>query len=42
MKKSQNMLQLLKDDFDEIWEENIPWEKLDNKCVLVTGASGLI
>ena len=36
------MLELLKEDFDEIWEENIQWEQLDNKSVLVTGASGLI
>lgn len=36
------MLELLKEDFDEIWEENIRWEQLDNKSILVTGASGLI
>ena len=42
MERNQNILEWLKEDFDEIWEENIPWERLNNRSVLVTGASGLI
>jgi len=36
------MLNLLREDFDGIWEEELLWSELDNKTILVTGASGLI
>lgn len=37
-----DMVTLLRADFDEIWEYDLPWEKLQNSAILVTGASGLI
>lgn len=36
------MLDLLKEDFEKLWENNLPWEQFKNKTILVTGASGLI
>ena len=32
----------LEDDFEEIWENALPWEELSDANVMVTGASGLI
>lgn len=33
---------ILAEDFERIWEEKIPWELLENKFVLITGANGMI
>ncbi|MGN0333107.1 MAG: hypothetical protein ACI4D9_08845, partial [Lachnospiraceae bacterium] len=36
------MNRVLREDLEEIIEENITWEKLKGKTVLITGASGMI
>ena len=36
------MNQVLKEDLEQIIEEKISWEKLKNKTVLITGASGMV
>ena len=36
------MNKVFKEDLEAIIAENIPWEKLERKTVLITGASGMI
>ena len=36
------MNKVLKEDLEAIIGENIPWEKLKGRTVLITGASGMI
>lgn len=41
-RKKNNMNDVIKEDLKTILTENIEWEKLKNKVVLITGASGMI
>ena len=35
-------IDLYKEELEELFTVNLPWEKLDNKKILITGANGLI
>ena len=37
-----NLNKILNDDFDFILKSNLPWRKLENKNILITGATGFI
>lgn len=36
------MNQILNEDFEYLYAQKLPWEKLNEKCILVTGGTGLI
>ena len=33
---------LYKEDVQRVAEQVLPWEKMENKCILICGATGLI